>query len=57
MMEDRCKECGCFLTIEDNSYLGQGGWVENEAIYCKNPRCKSNLRYGQRAKKPKQENK
>jgi len=50
-MNERCNYCGAFLTIEDNSYLGQGGWVENEAIYCKNSRCKSNDRYVERPKK------
>lgn len=50
MMKERCPYCGCFLTIEDNSYLGQGGWVENEAIYCSNPKCKGLAKYGIRPK-------
>lgn len=42
MSDDRCPHCGCFLTCIDNSYLGQGGWVENEDVFCSNPRCKTN---------------
>ena len=39
---NRCKYCGCFMKYEDNSYLGEGGWVENEGYVCNNPKCKSN---------------
>lgn len=40
--ENRCSNCGCFMQYEDNSYLSEGGWTENEGFVCNNPRCKRN---------------
>ena len=42
-MENRCPSCGCFLAYIDNSYLGEGGWWEDEGYdACYNKRCKIN---------------
>lgn len=40
--EGRCKLCGCFMQHVDNSFLGEGGWVEDEWFQCNNPKCKKN---------------
>jgi hypothetical protein len=43
MEEFRCEYCGCYMAYEDNSYLSEGGWHEDEGYVCNNPKCKSNI--------------
>ena len=40
--EDRCELCGSFMEHVDNSYLGEGGWVEDEWFQCNNKKCRKN---------------
>lgn len=40
--ERRCSCCGAYLRWHDDSYLGEGGWVENEWAECMNPLCQLN---------------
>jgi hypothetical protein len=40
--ESKCELCGCYMAHIDNSYLGEGGWVEDESYECHNPKCKIN---------------
>lgn len=42
MEEYRCEFCGCYMKHIDNSYLGEGGWVEDEGYVCNNTNCKIN---------------